>query len=383
MTLAVIALSLIACDDPAPERRSAVRDSAGVTIVESGDPRWGVGVGWSVAEEPSVVIGEVEGPPEYTLSQVTAPIRLDDGTIVFGTNGTAELRFYDETGRHLRSAGRQGEGPGDFGYIGTIGRYGRDSLVVWDVNLHRVSVWDRDGNFGRTFAGPADGAYAVPGVFHDGVLLIRRFQPSAVSGLNEDSATLARMTPSGDVEELGTFFDAEWFTGTSGSSIRRPYGRSGELDVEGDRFYHADGASLEIREFDEKGTVLRILRTDRPRRPVTEDEITALVDRMTSVGLPSLRESRAELYAELSFPDLHPALRSIEVDAAGNVWVLTGGSSWTVFGADGRLLGDVEMPEGLAVAEIGEDHVLGRARDELRVQRVVVHPLIKTGPGSE
>jgi hypothetical protein len=52
---------------------------------------------------------------------------------------------------------------------------------------------------------------------------------------------------------------------------------------------------------------------------------------------------------------------------------------WTVFDADGHHLGEVLMPEGLDVHQIGDDFVLGRWIDSLEVEHVRMHELRKPG----
>ena len=51
------------------------------------------------------------------------------------------------------------------------------------------------------------------------------------------------------------------------------------------------------------------------------------------------------------------------------------GTAPTVFDPDGRVLGFLETPAGLAIFEIGDDYILGLARDDLGVQSVQVWPL--------
>ena len=74
-------------------------------------------------------------------------------------------------------------------------------------------------------------------------------------------------------------------------------------------------------------------------------------------------------------------------DAAGYLWVreydfpneARPAPLWTVFDPDGRMLGLLETPRGLSVSEIGEDYILGVARDELGVESVQLWPLRRSG----
>src|SRR5687768_145368 len=118
--LPAVGLALLACesDGDSTTRQSVVRDSASVTIVENAAPVWTDSAhAWRVETEPVVTIGVVEGAPEYQLFRVRHALRLDDGSILVADGGSRELRFYDSTGRHIRSIGRDGEGPGEFRVI--------------------------------------------------------------------------------------------------------------------------------------------------------------------------------------------------------------------------------------------------------------------------
>src|SRR5690606_16795253 len=96
----------------------AVRDSAGIALGEDTAAVWPEGGGWHLSPEPLVEIGVLDGAPEDQLFRVVGARRLGDGRIVVANSGTHELRFYDAQGRHLRSVGREGEGPGEFRGLG-------------------------------------------------------------------------------------------------------------------------------------------------------------------------------------------------------------------------------------------------------------------------
>ena len=78
-----------------------------------------------------------------------------------------------------------------------------------------------------------------------------------------------------------------------------------------------------------------------------------------------------------------PFYSAIEVDADGYLWVKEFASAtrpnveWSVFDTDGRWLGQVAMPEGFTVYHIGTDYVLGRWRDDLDVEHIMLYGLVK------
>ncbi len=59
-----VGIAVMSACRPAGESSASVEvsDSAGVTIVDSHEPKWGKGEAWSVSLEPQISIGVVDGP---------------------------------------------------------------------------------------------------------------------------------------------------------------------------------------------------------------------------------------------------------------------------------------------------------------------------------
>ena len=78
-----------------------------------------------------------------------------------------------------------------------------------------------------------------------------------------------------------------------------------------------------------------------------------------------------------------PAFTRALVDGDGNVWMEEfridphEAGTWMVMDPGGRWLGQVTAPAGVEVLQVGRDAVLGRTRDELGVERIAVHPLLR------
>ncbi len=80
---AVLGIAAISACTSAGESSASVEvsDSAGVTIVDNHEPKWGEGKAWWVSSEPQVTIGVLDGPREYELFDVSAAARQSDGDI--------------------------------------------------------------------------------------------------------------------------------------------------------------------------------------------------------------------------------------------------------------------------------------------------------------
>ena len=130
-----VLLATAACDPTRAPIHTRHTDSAGIPIATAVTPLWGPGDGWTVEAEPLVEIGSVSGAPEYQFADVVAVVRLSNGDIVVADRGASELRSFDNEGVFIWSAGREGEGPGEFRSLEFLGAKAGDSLVAYDAAL--------------------------------------------------------------------------------------------------------------------------------------------------------------------------------------------------------------------------------------------------------
>ncbi|MYA40893.1 MAG: 6-bladed beta-propeller [Gemmatimonadetes bacterium] len=139
--------------DPAnwPEQLAyGVRDSAGVTIVASASPATGSRLEWRVGPEPRVSVGAPTTDEDYQLYEVGDASRLADGRIVVANGGSNQVLVFDHAGNYLAAWAGQGEGPGEFRSLGLVESWTADSLIAADSEQGRVSIFDLEGNHGRT-----------------------------------------------------------------------------------------------------------------------------------------------------------------------------------------------------------------------------------------
>lgn len=383
-----------ACAGEAADTGVMVRDSAGITIVENATPHWTAETAWRLDSARSLTIGSVDGPPEYQLYRVRGALRLDDGRIVVADGGSRQIRFYDATGSHIRSVGGEGEGPGEYRVPGLLARYPGDSLLVWDGNLRRGTVLANNGALGRTFDGPLIGTpfYYVHDVFGDGSIFGRLDEgvelDSVEIGLQRYHATYFRMDPTGRIDTVGVFFGNEALTYTTDGGntalTSMPLGRDAVHATRADLLHFGSSDTWEVRTYTSAGALVRISRNLNGNRPLTRELIDAYTsDALGRITDPATLRRREAMYDQTPWPETLPAYSDLKADTEGNLWVadyLAPGEEqprWTVFDAEGRMLGAIETPIGFTIHEIGADYLLGVERDELDVEHVVMYGLIK------
>jgi len=383
-----------------------VRDSAGVRIVENTTPLWQEGEAWHLSPEPVVDIGAVSGDPNYELFRVGSAVRLDDGRIVIANNGTQELRFFDSNGLHLLTVGGPGGGPGEFQRLTWVRRFRGDSLIAYQWYPPRSVVFDYDGRFQREI--PQDQIEGrrglVVGVTDGGGLLASvSTAPGGEppEGLVRDTMILyykaSDDSPWDSVAAyLGTEMVFQHFLG--GFTVDPPlFARMTGIAVHGDRFYLAATDSYEIKTYSVTGILEMVIRRHVPVREVRQAHVEMLLGERLATDVSAddafrrlkergMRETAAATLPAFGLPSTRwefPLTSPIHVDALGNLWVREyhlneeDPSQWSVFDSHGMLLGQVAMPAGLIILNIGSDHVLGVWRDADDVEHVRMYELVK------
>lgn len=376
-------------------REPVVRDSAGVRIVGNPDvaPSPDGGALWTLSDEPVLLIGALEAAPEYQFNRVRGVVRLSDGRIVVADAGSSELRWYDPTGAHLVTAGRQGEGPGEFVALGGVALLRDDSVLAYDDGLRRFSVFDSAGQFVRVSSLEVEGQAGMDhpifgGAMGDGtVVMVGRVLQ--LQGMKEgpilSPMTVWRYAPDGALlDSLGTFhgWEATVTISAQGQHVAmqirdRPFGRNTSVAPLPDGFAVGTPLSYEYEVRSPAGALRQIVRLDRANAPVTTGDIEAYADaRVEDLEDPNAIRARRQELSELTYPETMPAFGyPFVADRSGNVWVPDfmadeGVRTWTVFDPEGRRMGIVRTPAELRVLDIGADWLLGVWQDELDVEYV-------------
>jgi hypothetical protein len=382
------------CGEAGGGPAASVRDSAGVTIVEN-PAALAERPLWTVAPEPMVEIGALEGDEPYQLSQVAGAIRLGDGRLLIANRGTQELRYYDPTGRHLLTVGREGEGPGEFRGLGMAVAGAGDTVVAYDFNLRRLSYFGPDGTFLRSVALRFEGGFPVLiGPLADGAWLSNRgftFSPGADgSDVIRDTVPFLVFDSTGTLRDsVGRFPQFEYYVETEGSAAwasSLPFGRATEAATWRDRFYAGHTARYEIARYTTAGVPELVIRLEYAPVPVTGADVDTLKAERMEGAQEQWRQRTERMFQKMPIPATFPAFADLTVDTDGHLWVLgytrpgRQERRWTVFSPEGRALGSVETPPGLRVLDIGHDYVVGVWRDDLDVEYVRMHRLDRTGP---
>jgi hypothetical protein len=275
----LVAVVAGACDagSGAQSAGVAVRDSAGIRIVQSSGPAWQEEAGWQIELSPFVVIGVVDGDAMQQLFRVSAATRLADGTIVIADAGSPHVRWYAASGEFLKGTGRSGEVQGEFSDFGAGGmcRPGEDFLLVSDPMQARANVFTVGCEFSALVRAPAvaAGFPSIQGCFAGGTLQLWHAEQPAEripDTMMENVFVFTRIDADGTIlNELarhrtrtqyllstesggGTYHSIPFTVRPSGSTF-------------GERFFFTAGADPEIEVRRPDGTLEALWQWTRPR----------------------------------------------------------------------------------------------------------------------
>jgi hypothetical protein len=348
---------------------------------------WDSATAWRVVEE--VRIGTLEGDGPDLFGEVTAVETDVEGRIYVLEGQAQELRVFGRDGRHVRSVGRKGGGPGEFAQPIGLAWSPAGDLWIPDPQNTRISVVDTAGNFVRSYhmAGgwviqPWPGGFDTRGAFYNFVPA-----PSA-SGFE---IKIVRYDTS--LTALDTLAPPRWTGPENYFELVSPDGRSRmrssvpfspgldwELAPDGGFWFVLTGPYELYRVTGQEDTVRKVTKPFE-RIPVTGEDVDSAL-----VGLEWFTRQGGKVDRS-RIPSVKPAIRQLFVADDGHVWVapMTAnredeGYTFDIFEPEGRYLGPLRLPfalSGYPSPVIRGDVLVGVTRDELEVPYVVRARIVK------
>jgi len=385
--------------------RGNVRDSAGVTVVQNpAAATWSQGEEWRV--EQDLLIGEAEGDTDYLFGRIRG-ICVDGMERIYVVDETASsVRVYSSDGVLIDGFGQVGSGPGDLGTaLGPCFMEPHDTLAIPDLQNFRLSRFATDGSIATAAA--FDITRGIPirwEMTDDGRLAVQlRFlglmgeaaagTPDAVVLWNTDgsvSDTLLRFSSGAGVTMSD---DGPHFKVLAADPVWTLTPRAGMA--------HGFSSDYRISIYDSTGALVRIITKQHEAVPVTASDERIFMDALRTVFPGSLFQ---QFERNIEVADYYPAFFRFQAGPRETLWVqqvlhpgdLTdeeredlsyvaddpevflanprlalGAAIWDVFDAEGRYLGEVDLPERFELVRFVSDAVYGVWRDDMDVEYVM------------
>jgi hypothetical protein len=399
LILTIVVIGAACTTGDARDPAIIVRDSSGVTIVENDLTR--LDQACSIAAEPTLSIGVLEGEEHYIFGNLAGAVRLSDGRIVVANRATNQIRYFDAAGKFLYASGRAGEGPGEFREPFYLFPTTGDTLYVGDFRPFRFLVFDPNGTWVRTAQmDPLEiNTPRSMSVLADGrpVLGFEQWNTEPPTTFPMNMMALRLYDPQGRV--LDTI--GEYPNGRSGMTKPNPtnfhtsplFESVSRVNSRGSRIVigHASRTELVLRGSGDGLPVERIIRWNVGDLSVTAEDIAIARARIAERydTMPAARRASMQPYRdeELStarpVADRHPAFSILRIGTDGAIWVreiarptdTTTTYGWIGFDADGRFRCRLRTPQYPEFYEFGPDYILVQDPDSLDVERVRQFPL--------
>jgi hypothetical protein len=396
-TAALLTLAFLAAcgsEGGAGDGAAAVRDSAGIAIVEYPASAWDSATAWSLSPAPLATVPNDPADTTIDLSNSQVAALLDDGRLIAASIQPPQLYVFNPDGTQQGLLGRGGEGPGEYRMISALLVLGGDSVAAYDFFTRNAKLFDVDGEAIGDVQFPMGGSPIPP-------LLVSRlngptwlFQvinplaqpPEGSSGAYRNEEPVLVWRPgAAALDTVLMLPGASMVQGTldvAGQSIPMGkvvgYGANTFVGGHGDLIWSTGGDRFVLTARDTAGTVRREVRIPLPPRPVSEADKEAFKaalrvqwEQARAFGAPAdmVDGELRKIEEETVFADNRPAIGQMVVDRLGRIWVTPDAPTvdstltWGVFDAEGSLLGRLRLPKGNLLTA-SEDRVVLRVEDD-------------------
>jgi hypothetical protein len=382
------------------------------TVVENEAPALGGERAWKVDSVPVLTVGAGDrraeaGDTLYEFNDINGAKLLADGRIVVAVMGSHVLRFFDKSGTFVGSAGRKGDGPGEFRQILGLYLMRGDTIVVSDDH-YDLEWFTPEGASIRE--GPArraaDWRSQTVGVLDDGRVIGVEFSHIETAGRvnHRMLLVLSLDTRSGAVDSLAVVPGIRHTAHIPGLGYDNVKFTPGAFFVAlGDSLVTANSATYEFAVRSPAGGASRVVRrrwtADLVTPELKERHRHYYVNMLGENRKPApqaLRRQRERLLAVDPYPDSLPAFQELLASRDGDLWVqryeiestlhqafsignqaVDVPAIWDVFDRSGRWLTTVELPARFTLLDVAGDRLLGLVQNEDEEQGIRVLRLVK------
>jgi len=294
-----VLMMLVSCQKQKAQWKGTIEEVDGVTVVKN--PKKPIYSKDVLSLEEELSIGEVEGREEYMFSGIRS-IAVDDRERIYILDyKEAHIKVYDEKGMYIRTIGRKGQGPGEFGLPRNLIITKKNEIMVEDTGNRALIFFTLDGEFIKSLST----AKTV------------MFSRATIDSHNNILGMTTRADPENPKFELVKFDSKLNIIGTIDSCpLLKPPMINPFMPVfywridENDNIIYGYPEKYEFKIFNPEGKVVRKILKEFDPVVITEEE----------------KEQRKKIYppaVKLIFSRYYPAYRIFTIDDQGRIFVQT------------------------------------------------------------
>jgi hypothetical protein len=342
-------------------------------------------------------IGVTTGDTAYVFRGITSVIRTSDGNIVAADNN--RLKFYDQTGKFIRSTGGTGGGPGEFSYLSQVRLMAGDSIYAYDLDRSLGAVFTPSGKFVR------NSPRHRPSKANLSSTSSRDQSVSTVQDLPNGMSLLRLYKPTKPEEPVELFLwdgnrgsKAISLGNYPGESLRMviwkgkpaagyvPFAAETAVAYNGDYIFVGNGANPFIKQIAFEDLAVNVIKLGMKPERVTKRDIEEVQAYTLAQAKTPLKKAAAENFFDyVEVPKTKPAFSRILIDATGDLWLsdyyykrTARGRfpelpvAWTVVNAEGKRLARVVLPARFSPSMITGDRIIGVSVDDDDITSILV-----------
>ena len=296
--------------------------------------------------------------PENLFFENPSTVTCDpEGNIYVVDSGAKNIKKFDAKGRFLKTIGREGQGPGEFGglYYST---FAKNRLIVWDSGNRRLCVFAPDGDFVKS----ANIAYEEGSVrklrgFPSGEIAVEKEKTFRNEPDRPQTCTIDLY--SSDLEFVRTIYRRELWrkkyvrTKEYGiSTLYFPYSADVQWDIMPDgRIIIGFSENYELEIYNRSGKKISTISHAHEPAAITDRDKKEYFDSIAFYRMGErLKEVPDYVTKYTEFPKHKPVYNNILIDSRGNFWVVLNrekkeenGKMFDAFSPEGKFISRVLM----------------------------------------
>lgn len=361
------------------ERPVSLRsDSLGIEIVQYSGPDQPLT--WSVQE--LFRLGGSETRPEESFYEIYPDyIAVDTAGQLYALNrSTSMISVFDDTGNHLRSVGRIGNGPGEIGYAAGLVLLKNGNIGAVDMSRFAIVSFGPDGEPLPLL--PVPTRWRGGGIILSGDTMITAVQLPTASQ-SAMAYGLIRATPS-DTTPVAVMTEVEGRSihlTSCGMRIERAtpiFTPTLRWSGGKERIAVATDVVYDIMVLDGTGKVMRVRREVEP---VAATADLALADLGEGMRIGERICDPREMVEKYEFASHMSAIGRLAVAPGGAIWVRrgqvgSGPAPTDIFSASGDYVGTLPDAFPFPVAFFPDGRIVGAETDDFGISRAVVYEIV-------
>lgn len=364
-------------------------DSAGVEIVLSRGPD--VLFDWTFA--PVLTLGGAEEGPEafFQVSRYSIAVGAE-GHLYILDSGNHHVQVFDDEGRHVRTMGRKGGGPGELQFWPNMIRLGSDGTIhVYDIGKRGLVRYAPDGTPLPEVRLDAFGSMIQGYALTESGIVVRT---TAKSPNGDDMLdVLATLAPDGDTTHLlqapSPPMKPAQFSCVAISGMTELLAPDLRWTAAGSRIFAVTDAAYVIDVY-EAGRHVASYRRDVAPRPATRELAKQSVGEKWEVRFGdggSCVVQPDEVVDVRGYAKVVPTIGDVVVAPDGTLWVRRypirdEPVPIDILGPDGAYLGTLPAGAPFPAAFFPDGRIVAVEKDEFDVPRVVVYRVEGWSPGA-